>query len=799
MGTGADSNLDPEVPHLTSRSIPGAILAALSLVACNTEPAVAPVDAHVLPDDAGAQEGGPRDTGATPGDAGDAGDAQPPATGGWLPLIARTKEQFDLHIRGGSGMQFFRSWATSPAQPDRVIGTQDIGLPMMTDDFGEWWDTPGVVGLKVGISGQGAWIDPDDADRIIVVYSASSRRVFASWRDQAGIYLSTDGAQSFKLVQPLINISGSSESGSRYMQHPIAAAPGGTAKTRELYCFYSPKPKGGDRQDGALYRSGDGGATWSVFGEKLTVAKFGDTLTTLRCAPNGDLYLTSDKGVFRSTNGGTSWTRSTSLPAGQVRELDARGGNGEVWTCVDGKGLFKSTNHGASWTQNAALGTYDIRTFAISPVNRQRICVAGMDVAPRYSHDGGGSWSNIDTKTFPGQSDGFAHKIQNTHAYFVWHEKDAQLVLAQRNQHMGKSHDGGKTFVWASNNFDYSQTHSYAFHPTDWTMTLIAMQDRMALFTDTAFDWVYGSGIDATTKAAVAAQTGISGYIGSGSGALILVNGAQIGLVTGLGNGFTRVPVVLQLAGGNPIGSASVPKLANTAAMVDGAADPADPGVGYIGRWRVSLDASGELSFADITHEFVGCGDAGGVIFGVPTSSGDTIYRSIGGGKSWTAWATAPEPFRPIDSKPRIGVDSTHAARLYTTSASGKVYRIEGQTNPTITKVFDLVDQLGPGEPGYEIADVAVDPFDAKVVYVASNTYGGPCVFRTTDGGGTWHDITGNAPRQPGRVWVHPHTADVMRSTTHGTQVFVPPSGHRAAHGITASLYDRVEAYLAAP
>jgi photosystem II stability/assembly factor-like uncharacterized protein len=769
-------------------------------VACNGEAPANAVDAPEATPDAGRVTDGPRDTGAAAdaldvGDA-DAADAQPPTKGGWLPLIARTKEQFNLGIGGGSGMQFFRSWATSPARPDRVIGTEDIGVPMMTDDFGAWWDTPPVAGLKVGVSGQGAWVDPQNADRIIVVYSASSRRYLQSWRDQAGIYLSTDGAKTFKLVQPLINASGSGEHGSRHMQHPVAAAPGGTPATRTLYCFHTPRPKGGARQDGALYRSTNGGASWSVFGEKLTVAKFGDTLTTLRAAPNGDLYLASDKGVFRSTNGGTSWTRSTGLAAGQVREIDVRGGNGEAWACVDGKGLYESTDHGATWKQNAALGTYKILTFAISPANRKRICVAGDDVLPRYSHDGGQSWSNIDTQKFPGQDGGFSHLIKGTHAYFIWHEANPQLVLAQRNQHMGKSTDGGKTFVWASNNFDYSLTHGHGFHPTDWTRTLIALQDRLTLYTETAFDWVHDDGVDETIKVAIRAEAGVSGHIGGSDGALILVNGSHTGLVTGAGNGFTRTPVVHQAKGGNPIGKPSVPALANVAAMVWGENDRADPAVGYTGRWRVTLNSSGDLSFTDINHEFVGCGKAGGVIFGVDKNSGSKIYHSTDGGTSWTTWATAPVPFRPIDSKPVVRVDPTHAARVYTSSASGKMFKIEGQSKPTTTKVFDLVDELGSGLPGYEISDIAVDYFDGKIIYVASNTYGGPCVFRSTDGGQSWQDITGNSPHQPGPLWVHPHTSDLIRSSQHGTHIFPPPAGHRAAHGIPVSLYDRVKAYL---
>ena len=50
-------------------------------------------------------------------------------------------------------------------------------------------------------------------------------------------------------------------------------------------------------------------------------------------------------------------------------------------------------------------------------------------------------------------------------------------------------------------------------------------------------------------------------------------------------------------------------------------------------------------------------GSGAGVVFGVEKNSGEAIWRSTDYGATWSPWATAPEPFRPIDSKPVLVTD----------------------------------------------------------------------------------------------------------------------------------------------
>ena len=126
-------------------------------------------------------------------------------------------------------------------------------------------------------------------------------------------------------MQQLDDLAGSAENGSRFMQFPFVEVPGGTPATRKWYAFQRRVPKGEPARDGSLWQSTDGGQSWAMTGEKLTVAKFGERLYVLRRAANGDFYLGTAKGLFRSTDEGGSWTKLAGLPAGNVLEIDAEG------------------------------------------------------------------------------------------------------------------------------------------------------------------------------------------------------------------------------------------------------------------------------------------------------------------------------------------------------------------------------------------------------------------------------------------------------------------------------------------
>jgi hypothetical protein len=161
-----------------------------------------------------------------------------------------------------------------------------------------------------------------------------------------------------------------------------------------------------------IFRSDDGGATWN---DLVT----GATLMAVDPQVSGTLYALaggfSQKGLFKSTDSGASWTLITGLPAGLGTfgvAIDWRNHNtlyaAQMGT-VSGRTvvtLQKSTDGGVSWkasdtglpqTFDPGNGTINVLPFAqngitIDPTNPNTIYAAKGGTGVYKSTDGGANW-----------------------------------------------------------------------------------------------------------------------------------------------------------------------------------------------------------------------------------------------------------------------------------------------------------------------------------------------------------------------------------------------------------------------
>ena len=175
-----------------------------------------------------------------------------------------------------------------------------------------------------------------------------------------------------------------------------------------------------------------------------------------------------------------------------------------------------------------------------------------------------------------------------------------------------------------------------------------------------------------------------------------------------------------------------------------------------------------------------GVGSGAGVVFGVEKNSGEAIRRSTDYGATWSPWATAPEPFRPIDSKPVLVTDQLPGRAGHDGDGEREGLSDRGRDRPTIRKIFDLRAQIGAGYPAYELYHCAFDPRDADIGLHhrqrLRRALGLPHA-RPHEPAPTWTDISGNGPRQPRKIFVHPVTGDVITSYHHGSMILPPPEG----------------------
>jgi photosystem II stability/assembly factor-like uncharacterized protein len=185
-----------------------------------------------------------------------------------------------------------------------------------------------------------------------------------------------------------------------------------------------------------IYKSVDGGDNWTNMGlrESERIAKIlidpSDPNTVYACVP-GKLWSDSeDRGVYKTTNGGKSWTKVLQGPNASTGcsmiSMDAKspktlfagmwdfrrkgwtfrsGGDGE--TAPSGSGLFKSTDGGATWSDLNASSANGLPAkpwgriaVTVAPSN-SNVVYAFIEAAPPKnalyrSADGGKTWEMRD-------------------------------------------------------------------------------------------------------------------------------------------------------------------------------------------------------------------------------------------------------------------------------------------------------------------------------------------------------------------------------------------------------------------
>ena len=223
-------------------------------------------------------------------------------------------------------------------------------------------------------------------------------------------------------------------------------------------------------QGNGMYRSSDGGKTWSSIGlaDSQQIAR-------IRIHPsNPDLVYVAalghpygpnaERGLFRSRDGGKTWqrilSRNNDNDTGAI-DVAFEPGNPNVlyaalwqtrrtpWSVYPpsngpGSGLFKSVDGGDTWTEIRGHGFPDKPGrigLAVAPSNPQRVyaVVDASDGGMYRSDDGGANWTRASSDA----------RVWSRGWYFgeIAVEPDNADVVYSCNVNLFRSDDGGKTFA----------------------------------------------------------------------------------------------------------------------------------------------------------------------------------------------------------------------------------------------------------------------------------------------------------------------------------------------------------------
>jgi photosystem II stability/assembly factor-like uncharacterized protein len=256
-----------------------------------------------------------------------------------------------------------------------------------TTDGGKTWTN---VGLQATRYISRILVDPNDSNHVIV---GALGDVFADSNDR-GVYVTWDGGKTWSHTLFVGPESGASDL-AMDMQDPNVIYAGIWQFQRRPWTFTS-----GGQQDG-LYKSTDGGRTWTrLVGHGLPTGITGRIGLAVAPSDGNRVYalIESKEGLlWRSDDGGASWTMVSNNTLVDQRPfyfthvaVDPKNPN-KVYAVSEQ--LSVSTDGGKAFTPIAQQVHVDYHAIWISPSNPNRIIV-GEDGGYALSTDGGAVWSD---------------------------------------------------------------------------------------------------------------------------------------------------------------------------------------------------------------------------------------------------------------------------------------------------------------------------------------------------------------------------------------------------------------------
>jgi photosystem II stability/assembly factor-like uncharacterized protein len=245
----------------------------------------------------------------------------------------------------------------------------------------------------------------------IVVSPKDSNTVFVCatgklWSDSAdrGLYKTTDGGKNWHLVLPGANLSTGCSSISMDPANPDILFAALWDFRRKGWSFRSGGANADAPSGSALYRSADGGQTWTEITEKANVGfahkPFGRIALAIAPSNSGRVYAfveSTDSALYVSDDGGKTWQQRDKSSWMVWRpfyfaNLTVDPKNADRLFKTDGA-LISSDDAGKSFsTVGGFEGMHgDVHDVWINPANSQTV-LAGDDGGMWYSYNGGTKW-----------------------------------------------------------------------------------------------------------------------------------------------------------------------------------------------------------------------------------------------------------------------------------------------------------------------------------------------------------------------------------------------------------------------
>ena len=458
-----------------------------------------------------------------------------------------------------------------------------------------------------------------------------------------------------------------------------------------------------------VFKSTNGGNSWSAVNTGLTDTR----IKALAIDPSnsGTLYAGTYGGVFKSSNGGTGWSSvNTGLTSTDVRDLAVAPSDSKIVYAATESGYgFKSTDGGANW--NAMTGPTDTRfiSLAIDSSDSNTVYVGSRYGKVLKSSDGGVSWSTVEI-----------HPIATYVAVLTVDPGDSSILYAgTAADGVFKSTDRGVT--WNDTGLTSTYVMALAVGPTG---------------ADTVYAGTDGSGIYKSTNGGMnwsASNTGLTAT---------LVNALAIDPVDGnnVYAGIQGLGLFKSSEGGADWSAIDFGRSVPTIHVNALAIDPTDSNTLY----------AGILHFYDHTYE-------------------QTILKTSDGGANWSASDLK------YTSVYTLAVDPTYPNNVYAGGYGGGFYKsTNGGINWSVSNI---------GITNVSIEALAIDPCNSNTIYAGTYTINGVTkgdgVYKSINGGTSWSSSNSGLtdtnilalainPTDCNTIYVGTNNSGVFKSTNGG-------------------------------
>ncbi len=476
-----------------------------------------------------------------------------------------------------------------------------------------------------------------------------------------------------------------------------------------------------------LFRSADGGVTWTKIGLKTDVGSYVARVSISAAA--GVLHVCSDRGYVRSTDGGSTWAAfkpGTGWCNDLVRSAAAPS---TLFAGFYTNGVYKSTNDGVSWTQ---------LTDGLPSSGFQRINLAVSD-----------SNANVAYASFINPSGALDGMYKTTDGGTTWSllSSTPNYVCTQGwyDNAVAVSHTDSNT-VYAAGVFPYSNcTYGGIIKSTNggtsWTNVTIAggtqvhPDDHALTFGPDGALWVGSDGGVWKTTNAAASWINLNQGLGT---ALFYTVGVH-----------SSDPSVL-IGGTQDNGSAQYQGALAWPQIIGGGGGPvawewANPDLYYTTYVRMNplYKWLWPIVFQGVVTGPWG-GDradwSNGPLVADPNLPNTLlvgtyrVWQSTNSGGSWSLIS----PSLTNGVLRALAVSPMDPNTIYSGGSYGQVY-VTSDRGATWTPA-------SAGLPGGTISDIVADPVDPLTAYLCVDQSSGSRLFQTSDGGVTWQDLTGSLP-----------------------------------------------------